>query len=67
MGVSSVEDIDCLEPVDGLGVVLIRNVIARPCDEVLELPVSDLGIEHLFHLSFFFSVDFHRCVTICLW
>ena len=59
MGVSSVEDVDCLEPVDVLGVAPIRDVVAWPFDEVLELPVPDLGIELLFNLPFFFSVDFH--------
>ena len=60
MGISSVEDVDCLEPVDILGVVPIRDIIARPLDEVLEFSVSDLAIEYLFHLPFLFSVDFHR-------
>ena len=36
MGVSLVEDVDCLEPVDVLGVATIGDVIGRPFDEVLE-------------------------------
>ena len=55
-----VEDVDCLEPVDVLGVAPIRDIVARPLDEVLKFSVSDFGIEHLFHLSFLFSVNFHR-------
>ena len=59
MGVFLVEDVDRLESVDVLGIAPIRNVIACPFDEVLELPVPDLGIKQLFHLLFFFPVDFH--------
>ena len=53
------EDVNTLEPVDVLGVAPIRDVVARPFDEVLELLVPNLGIEHFLHLPFFFSVDFH--------
>ena len=60
MRVSPVEDVICLEPVAAFGIAPIRDVIACPLDEVLELPVPDYGIEHLFHLPLFFSVDFHR-------
>ena len=59
MGVSSVEHVDWLEPVDVLGVAPIGDVVAPPFDEVRELLVPDLGIEHLLHLPFFVSVDFH--------
>ena len=54
-----VEDVDCLEPADVLGVAPIGDVVAHPFDEALELLVPDLGIKHFFHLLFFFSVDFH--------
>ena len=60
MGVSSVEDVDCLEPVDVLGVAPIGDIVARPLHEVLEFSVSYFGMEHLLHLSFLFSVNFHR-------
>ena len=40
------EDVDCLKPVNVLGVAPIRDIVARPLDEVLEFPVSDFGIEH---------------------
>ena len=53
------EDVDRLEPVDVLVFTPIGDIIARSLDEVLEFPVSDLGDEHLFHLPFFFSVNFH--------
>ena len=54
------EDVDCSEPVDVLGVAPIEDIVAGPFDEVLELPVSDLGVSHLFHLLLGFSVDFHQ-------
>ena len=54
-----VEDVDCLEPVDVLGVVPIGDIVARPVDEVLEFSISDFGIEHPFNLPFLISVDFH--------
>ena len=54
------EDVDCLETVVVVGVMPIGNVMNRLLDEVLEFPVPNFGIEYLFHVSFFFSVDFHR-------
>ena len=53
------EDVDCLESVDVHGVTPIVDVLARPFDEVLELLVPDYVIKHLFHLSFFISVNFY--------
>ena len=44
MRVPPVEDIDCLEPVDVLGIMPVGDVITCLLDEVLELPVPDLGI-----------------------
>ena len=45
MGVPLVEDVDCFESVDVLGVAPVADVMAHPFDEVLELPVPDLGVE----------------------
>ena len=38
------EDVDCLELVDVLGVVPIGDIVARPFYEVLEFSVSEFGI-----------------------
>ena len=45
MRVPPVDDVNCLEPVDVLGIAPVGDVIACPLDEVLELPVCDLGIQ----------------------
>ena len=39
------EDVDCLEPIDVLGVAPIGDIVAHPLDEILEFSVSDLDIK----------------------
>ena len=43
-GVTLVEDVDAQRSVEILGISPIGDVIAGPFGEVLELPVSDLGV-----------------------